>query len=147
MAQEESEGVDIKARAIALPMTQTSGDAAHRLVSVIDDDASLRRAIMSLVRSAGYAVSGHASAEAFLASGEPGRSACVITDIQMPGMSGIDLKVELDNRVLGTPVIMITARTEAPLLAEARASGAACLLRKPFEAATLMACLERALAA
>ncbi|HVJ00570.1 MAG TPA: response regulator [Sphingomonas sp.] len=117
------------------------------LVSVIDDDASLRRAIMSLVRSAGYAASGHESAEAFLASNEAGRSACIVTDLQMSGMSGIDLKAELDNRVVETPVIMITARTEAPLLAQARASGAACLLRKPFEAEAFIECLDRALAA
>ncbi|WP_448660571.1 response regulator transcription factor [Sphingomonas sp. CJ99] len=113
----------------------------------MDDDDSLRRAIMSLLRSAGYRASGHGSAEAFLASAEPGLSACIITDIQMPGMSGIELKAELDGRIVATPVIMITARTEPSLLDEARESGATCLLRKPFEAETLMACLHHALAA
>jgi FixJ family two-component response regulator len=120
---------------------------APPLISIIDDDASLRRAIMSFVRSAGFEVSGHASAEAFLSSDEPGQSACIITDIQMPGMSGLELKAELDSRIVETPVIMITARSETPLLAAARASGAACLLRKPFAAKTLMDCLDRALAA
>jgi FixJ family two-component response regulator len=117
-----------------------------QLISVIDDDASLRRAIVSLVRSLGYDASGHASAEDFLATDECDRSKCIITDIQMPGMSGIDLKRILDIRHSRVPVIMITARTEEALLERARASGAAYLLRKPFEADVFAECLERAVA-
>ena len=119
---------------------------SERLISIVDDDASLRRGLVSLVRSLGYAASGHASAEDFLATGEAARSACIITDLQMPGMSGIDLKRRLDEEAPAVPVIMITARSEAALLDRARASGAACLLRKPFEPDTFVACLERALA-
>jgi FixJ family two-component response regulator len=117
------------------------------LVSVIDDDTSLLAAIVGLVRSLGYKVSGHESAEAFLASADPGRSSCVITDIQMPGMSGIDLKVELTSRHNTVPVIMITARTEEALLERARQSGAYCLLTKPFRHDAFITCLENALAA
>jgi FixJ family two-component response regulator len=115
------------------------------LISVIDDDGSLRRAVVALVRSLGYAASGHASAEDFLATGEIDRSACVITDIQMPGMSGIDLKRALDARNSRVPVIMITARTEEALLERARASGASDLLRKPFDADSFVRSLDRAL--
>lgn len=115
------------------------------LVSVIDDDASLRRAIVSLVRSLGYSANGHASADEFLATGECDRASCIITDIQMPGTSGIDLKQILDDRNAKIPVIMITARTEEALLDRARASGAMCLLRKPFEADMLAECLGKAL--
>ena len=115
------------------------------LISVIDDDDSLRRAIVALVRSLGYEASGHASAEDFLATGEIARSACIITDIQMPGMSGIDLKNALDDQNSRVPVIMITARSEEALLDRARASGAACLLKKPFEADSFVKCIEQAL--
>jgi FixJ family two-component response regulator len=115
------------------------------IISVIDDDASLRRAIVALVRSLGHIAHGFASAEEFLDAEADTRSDCIITDIQMPGMSGIDLKEALDRRGLQTPVIMITARTEAPLLARAMSSGAAGLLRKPFEAEAFVQCLEQAL--
>ena len=116
-----------------------------QLISVIDDDASIVSAVVGLVRSLGYRASGHASAEAFLASGEAYSTCCVITDIQMPGMSGIALKQHLATDKILTPVIMITARTEAALLASARASGAFCLLGKPFEPNDLIRCLENAL--
>jgi len=117
------------------------------LISVIDDDASIVSAIVGLVRSMGYHASGHLSAEAFLHSGESRSAQCVITDIQMPGMSGIDLKRQLMDQNVSTPVIMITARTEQALLANARASGAFCLLNKPFDADDLVRCVETALAA
>jgi FixJ family two-component response regulator len=117
-----------------------------QLISVIDDDASLRRAIVALVRSLGYSASGHASAEDFLETGEIDKASCVITDIQMPGMSGIELKQALDSQHSRVPVIMITARSEEALLARAHASGAACLLRKPFEPDVFVECLDRALA-
>ncbi len=116
------------------------------LISVIDDDASIVSAVVGLVRSLGYLASGHASAEAFLASGESHSAECVVTDIQMPGMSGVALKQHLVANQIMTPVIMITARTEAALLASARASGAFCLLGKPFEPNDLIHCLEKALA-
>jgi FixJ family two-component response regulator len=117
-----------------------------QLISVIDDDASIVLAVVGLVRSLGYRASGHASAEAFLASGETLSAGCVITDIQMPGISGIELKQNLAARNVTIPVIMITARTEEALLASARASGAFCLLSKPFEPDDLVLCLESALA-
>jgi FixJ family two-component response regulator len=122
-------------------------DLSHdQLISVIDDDASIVSAVVGLVRSLGYQASGHASAEAFLASGETLSARCVITDIQMPGMSGIALKQHFAINEVTTPVIMITARTEEALLASARDSGAFCLLGKPFEPDDLIQCLENALA-
>jgi FixJ family two-component response regulator len=118
----------------------------ERLVSVIDDDASLLTAIVKLVRSLGYNASGHETAEAFLSSGESDTADCVITDIQMPGMSGIDLQHLLHERKIDVPVIMITARNEPALLERARASGAHCLLSKPFAPEEFIDCLEQALA-
>ncbi|SUS03375.1 DNA-binding response regulator, LuxR family [uncultured Defluviicoccus sp.] len=114
------------------------------LISIIDDDDSLRAALVGLVRSLGYKASEFASAEEFLAAAPA--SACIVTDIQMPGISGIDLKNELVRKGDATPVIMITARAEPGLEQRARASGASCFLRKPFEASDLVSCIESALA-
>jgi FixJ family two-component response regulator len=105
----------------------------------------MRRAIVALVRSAGYEAQGFASAEDFLASGAVQSFACIITDIHMPGMSGIELKEHLTASQIPMPVIMITARHDPGLEEKAVASGAACFLRKPFEADALIRCLEGAL--
>jgi FixJ family two-component response regulator len=115
------------------------------LICIIDDDESMRNAIVGLVRSAGYEAHGFGSAEHFLGSGTARSSACVITDIQMPGMSGIELKEHLAASQCPVPVIMITARDDADLEAKAMASGAVCFLRKPFDANELLHCLEGAL--
>jgi FixJ family two-component response regulator len=105
----------------------------------------MRNAVVALVRSAGYEARGFASAEKFLASGEVQSCACVITDIHMPGMSGVELKQHLAASQNAVPVIMITARHDLDLEAKALASGAACFLRKPFDAAHLIGCVENAL--
>jgi FixJ family two-component response regulator len=118
---------------------------SDRLISIIDDDEAVRKAIKALLRSFGFQVETFASAEQFLAASAPARSRCIVTDIQMPGLSGIDLKQRLVSAGLETPVIMITARTESPLHQQALDSGAFCLLKKPFEAADLMACITRAI--
>jgi FixJ family two-component response regulator len=117
--------------------------SAAPLVAIIDDDESLRLALVGLVRSEGLDAKGFPSAEDFLGSGAA--VACVITDIQMPGMSGIDLKEALAARQCSVPVIMITARSEPGLEERARASGAACYLKKPFEASELLGCIAKAL--
>jgi FixJ family two-component response regulator len=114
-------------------------------ISIIDDDESMRTAVVALVRSAGYEAHGFGSAEAFLGSGMVQSFACIITDIQMPGMSGIELKEHLTASQISVPVIMITARHDADLEERAIASGAVCFLRKPFDADALIGCLERAL--
>ncbi|GAM99982.1 DNA-binding response regulator, LuxR family [alpha proteobacterium U9-1i] len=120
--------------------------ALEKLISIIDDDDSLRVALVGLVRSLGYRASGFSSAEEFLAAGGGAGSACVVTDIQMPGLSGIELKQRLVEGGCHAPVIMITARNEADLHERARASGAHCVLKKPFAPDALIDCLERALA-
>lgn len=117
------------------------------LISVIDDDDSLRHALVELLESFGYRAAAFASAEAFLAGGQAAASDCIVTDIQMPGLSGVDLKHRLVETGVGSPVIMMTARTEPGLHQRAQDSGAVCLLRKPFTADALMACLDRALQA
>jgi FixJ family two-component response regulator len=122
-----------------------TGMAAEFLISIVDDDASMRDALVGLLRSLGYDARGFASAEDFLASDEIERFSCAITDIQMPGMSGFELKRRLDERHADLPVIMITARSEPGLQEQAKFSGASCFLRKPFETEALIDCLEKAL--
>lgn len=120
--------------------------AEDTLISIIDDDDSLRAALVGLVRSLGHRASGFANAEDFLASDQAGASAAIVTDIQMPGLSGIELKERLAADGCAAPVIMITARSEPGLQERAFASGALCVLKKPFAAEALIDCLERALA-
>lgn len=115
------------------------------LIAIVDDDDSLRTALVSLVRSLGYRANGFPTAEAFFADAEGALSDAIITDIQMPGLSGIELKERLTAESCIAPVIMITARGEPGLTERAVASGAFCVLRKPFVPEALIACLERAL--
>jgi FixJ family two-component response regulator len=122
-------------------------ETTDRLIAVIDDDASLCTALVGLVRSLGYRAAGFGSAEEFLADGKAGETACIVTDIQLPGLSGIELKQRLAQDGHAAPVIMITARTEQGLRDRAFASGPVCVLQKPFAAEALIACLEKALAA
>jgi len=123
------------------------GVAPETLISVIDDDDSLRAAIARLIRLLGYTVSAHASAEDFLASGEVGRARLVITDIRLPGISGIALKRALDDYQKTMPVVLITAASDPDILARAGVCGAFYLLAKPFKAVDMIACVRRALAA
>jgi FixJ family two-component response regulator len=117
-----------------------------RIIAIIDDDGPTRSALVGLMTAKGFLAQAYASAEAFLESGAAGRSACIITDIHMPGLSGIDLKRKLDADQCTVPVIMITARLEQRLQRNAIASGAFCLLLKPFKMDALLDCVERALA-
>jgi len=112
------------------------------LIAIVEDDDSLRPALVGLVRSMGYDGEGFASAEAFLAGDAAARAGCLVSDFQLPGISGLDLAERLDGAL---PVILVTARTEASIDARARASGVLCLLRKPFEADDLAGCIRRAL--
>ncbi len=115
------------------------------VISIIDDDEAARSAVAALVRASGYQALAYKSAESFLASPALARSSCIITDIQMPGITGIELKQRLDAAACHTPVIMITARVEERLHTQAQTSGAFGFLRKPFKASALMDCVRRAL--
>lgn len=115
-------------------------------IAVIDDDSSLRNAISSLLRSTGMRVSTYPTAEQFLDGACLDATDLIITDIHMPGMSGIELKGRLDQLNCRVPVIMITAKTEQNLLDRAQASGAYSIFRKPFDTEDLLNTIEQALA-
>jgi FixJ family two-component response regulator len=118
---------------------------APPLISVIDDDESMRTAIMGLIRSLGYEVRGYVSADEFLAEGDLHSVSCIVSDIQMAGMTGIELTRLLRQLACNIPVIMITARTEPGLYERALASGAHSFLQKPFAAAALIGAIEKIL--
>ena len=113
-------------------------------IAVIDDDQSFRVALVESLSSLGHGADGYASAEDYIGLVGGKSFDCVVTDIHMPGMSGLDLLQRLAARGSTTPVVLITARSDTNLTAKAAAAGAACLLRKPFEINDLIKCIEGA---
>jgi len=116
------------------------------LVSVVDDDESVRESLPDLLGEFGFAVETFASAEEFLASGRVADSRCLILDIAMPGMSGPDLQRELIQRRQEIPIVFITAHADHSVGARLVEQGAIACLRKPFSDTALRAALDAALA-
>jgi FixJ family two-component response regulator len=117
------------------------------VIAIVDDDDSFRRATANFVRSLGYGTAAFDSAEAFLESDRIHDTDCLITDVQMPGMTGIELQDQLIAQGHRLPVIFITAFPEMRARAQALAAGAVGFLAKPFNDQRLIACLNEALAA
>lgn len=114
-------------------------------ISIIDDDDSVRQALGSLVRSLGFAAALFGSAEQFIEAGGVNASAVVVTDVQMPGMNGVDLQDRLRREGHTVPMIFITAFPEEALRKRAFAAGACCFLGKPFDGDIMIRCIEAAL--
>jgi FixJ family two-component response regulator len=114
------------------------------VISVVDDDASVRAAIDNLLSSHGYVVHTFASAEEFLQSTQLHNSSCVVADVQMPGMSGLDLLAQVHAQGHNTPFIFITAFPEDSVRDLAVKTGAIGFLAKPFAAPELIKCVETA---
>ena len=119
--------------------------SALPVISVIDDDASVRAATNNLLGSHGYPVQTFASAEEFLQSAQLSASSCVIADVQMPAMSGLDLLMHVRDRGHKVPFIFITAFPDDGVRARALKAGAICFLAKPFAGPALINCVETAL--
>lgn len=117
------------------------------VVHVIDDDDRLRAALARLLTSAGFAVQAHASAEAFLDRLETLDRGCVITDVHMPGLSGLELLRRLGPRAGEFPVIVLTGRASVATAVSALKEGACDFIEKPFESDTLLAAVRTSLAA
>lgn len=115
------------------------------VIAIVDDEESVRVAIDSLVRSLGYQSCIFPSAEAFLASEQLSTSACLITDVQMPGMDGLELQRVIVKSGRQLPIILMTAFPEASIKARAESEGASSFLSKPFDGQTMINCIERAL--
>jgi FixJ family two-component response regulator len=121
-----------------------SGGGAHMVV-IVDDEESVRKALQRLLGAAGLNVSSFASAEDFLKSGKLDDTGCLVADIRMPGMSGLDLLAELNRKHLPIPTIFITAHGDENLRMQAMRAGAVKFLPKPVDGATLVASVQAAL--
>ncbi|MDQ0586138.1 response regulator transcription factor [Variovorax paradoxus] len=115
------------------------------LVSIVDDDPFVRTATSSLVRSLGWEAREFASGPAFLASGMAPRTRCLVCDVQMPAMDGIELLDRLLGQGIQVPTLFITAFASARVRERVRASTALCLIEKPIDARELQAWIDLAL--
>jgi CheY-like chemotaxis protein len=114
-------------------------------LAIIDDDEALCSSLVDLMRSVGHLAEPFASAEMFLGSFHLLNVDCIIADVHMPGMSGVDLLRELHAQGIMTPVILITGLPDKQLDDDAISAGALCLLRKPFKTDSLLDYVERSL--
>jgi FixJ family two-component response regulator len=119
--------------------------ATRSLVSIVDDDESVRESLPDLLRQFGYAAQAFSSAEAFLASEFVGETRCLILDVAMPGMSGPDLQRELASRRQDIPIVFITANGDRSARRRLLAEGAVECLFKPFSDTALLDALNAAL--
>ena len=115
------------------------------MIAIIEDDASVRTATQSLVRSLGFAACTFACAEEFMQSPRLNDASCVIADIQMPGMSGVELQTLLIAEGRNTPFIFMTAFHDEGVRARAMKAGAICFLSKPVDGQILIECVYKAL--
>jgi FixJ family two-component response regulator len=118
---------------------------AKPLISIVDDDESIREAIRGLMRSLGYSVEAVASAQEFLSSRHVSRTSCLIADMQMPGMTGLELHRHLLASGTPVPTILITAFPDNAARERALAAGVVGYLSKPFDEDDLLACVRSAL--
>jgi FixJ family two-component response regulator len=115
------------------------------MISIIDDDRIVREALGDVVQSLGYEVATFDSAEEFLDSGRVAETSCLITDLQLPGLDGLELQTKLLADGYSLPVIFITAFPQEKFRRRAMNAGAVCFLSKPFEEHIFLDCLDKAL--
>jgi FixJ family two-component response regulator len=115
------------------------------LVHIVDDDASVRMALNNLMRSAGFRVQGYASAREFLSNDIPNTPGCLVLDVRLPQMSGLDLQRELARKGIRIPIIFITGHGDIPMSVRAMKAGAVDFLTKPFRDQDLLDAIQEAL--
>jgi FixJ family two-component response regulator len=113
-------------------------DESQAIVFVVDDDQSVREALDSLFRSTGLKVQAFASAQEFLQSEKPERASCLVLDVRMPGLSGLDLQREMADSEISMPIIFITGHGDIPMTVQAMKAGAVEFLTKPFREQDLL---------
>jgi FixJ family two-component response regulator len=118
---------------------------ARHTIYVVDDDQACRDALRWILRSAGLRVEAYATAEHFLGAHKPGTASCLILDMRMPGMSGLDLQEELIRRREYLPIIFVTAHSDIPMAVRAVKRGALDVIEKPFNGRALLAAVHDAL--
>jgi FixJ family two-component response regulator len=118
---------------------------AEAIVFVVDDDASVREALESLIRSSGLAVKTFASAADFLARPPPDVPSCLILDVRLPGLSGLDLQKQMAEAAIGTPIVFISGHGDVPTSVRAMKAGAVEFLTKPFTDHDLLDAVQQAM--
>src|ERR1700727_2312504 len=116
-----------------------------KMVAVVDDDDLMRTALVGLLKSAGLLAQAFGSADEFLKSGHQHDTACLITDIRMPGMSGLELQAQLNADRCSIPTIFITAHGDAKMRMQAMRAGAVEFLAKPFDDEALLESVRAAM--
>ena len=117
----------------------------NKLVAIVDDDDAVRIALEGLLRSAGLPAKAFASAEEFIKSGQQRQTSCLISDIRMPGMSGLELQAKLNAEHCSIPIVFITAHGDAKMRMQALRAGAVEFLAKPFDDKALLDSVRAAL--
>lgn len=120
--------------------------AENSVVHVVDDDSEVRESLAELLQSIGLSVRAYASAEEFLKGYGPSTPGCLLVDVCMPGMSGLELQRQLAARQLSIPWIVITAHANVPMAVEAMSNGACGFLEKPYRSHELLALIKKAVA-
>jgi FixJ family two-component response regulator len=137
--------LDLMPHDFLMKSLKDGGGNDRPLLSVVDDDESMRESLPDLIKEFGFAARAFSSAEEFLSSGSVGESSCLILDVAMPGMTGPELYQELKRRGEEVPVIFITAQKDEAIRARVLEQGAAAFLLKPFSDAALLAAIKSAL--
>jgi FixJ family two-component response regulator len=127
------------------PMMGSSMTEAEAIVYVIDDDPSVREALGSLIRSVGLSVETFASAQDFLSSNRAERAGCLVLDVRLPGLSGLELQSELTAVEIHLPIIFITGHGDIPMTVRAMKAGAVEFLTKPFRDQDLLEAISQAI--
>jgi len=122
-----------------------SNEQSPRFIAIVDDDRSVQTALQDLIESEGLSTLCFGSAEQFLDSGAQHEAACLIADIRMPGMSGLELQTKLKAERCRVPIIFITAHGDAKMQTQAMRDGAVKFLAKPFDNAVLLEAVHAAL--
>jgi FixJ family two-component response regulator len=120
--------------------------SSRPLVAIVDDDSSIRDATSNLLQAAGFSTATFADAESFLKSAGGPRAACLVADMRMPGMSGLQLHQHLVASGASIPIVLITAYPSDATRLRAREAGIVCCLAKPFAPDELLECVRGALA-
>ena len=121
-------------------------DHNSKFIAVVDDDESVQNALQDLLEAVGLPTRSFGSAEEFLKSGPPRNTKCLVTDIRMPGMSGLELQAKLNAEQLSIPIIFITAHGDEKMRLQAMRAGAVDFLTKPFDEQVLLDAIQAALA-
>jgi FixJ family two-component response regulator len=116
-----------------------------KLIAIVDDDDLMRSALQGMMKAVGWPAQAFASAEEFLKSGQQNQIACLVTDIRMPGMSGLDLQAKLNAESCRIPIIFITAHGDEKMRMQALRAGAVEFLAKPFDEEALLESVRAAL--